>query len=162
MTTPNVLTWFTVKMFIYDVEQPLDAGTSEQPNLADVSGFVDFFPGSQSVAFPTGYSVIVPDLNHGDGTSGDTEVPLAPITGRTLNGALTSLVSGDPVGVELLDFSAILTGLSSLFYHVRFREMTWQDGTLFSLGNYAFQAPGNGSTLLLSSNTVTKFPYGGP
>lgn len=156
----NTLTWFPVTAYIYDVEQPLPSGTSEQPLLANVSGFVDFFPGTSVKAFGVGYSVRVPNLDHGDSTAGDTIVPIAPITGRLIDGSLRSLVIGDPVGVQLLANSAVL-GLAELVYHVRFRNVTY-GGAEQGLDSFAFTASTDTTAVVLSSTTLTRLPYGGP
>jgi hypothetical protein len=158
---PNTLTWFTVTSYIYDVEQPLPSGTSEQPELANVSAFVDFFPGTQEKTFPAGFSTRVADLDHGDGTHGDTIVPLAPITGRLLNGSLRSLVIGDPVGVQLLANTTVLGLSEDLFYHTRFRNVTF-GGAEQSLANFAWRASVDNTAVNLSSTTLQRFPYNGP
>jgi hypothetical protein len=157
---PNTLTWFTVTSYVYDVEQPLPSGTSEQPELANVSAFVDFFPGDHLQSFKGGFSIRVDDLDHGDGTHGDTIVPLAPITGRLLGGSLRSLVIGDPVGVQLLANSAVL-GLDELVYHVRFRNVTY-GGAEQSIESFAFTAPADDTAVNLSDPDLAHLPYGGP
>jgi hypothetical protein len=85
--------------------------------------------------------VLVANLDHGDDTSGDTMVPLAPISGRMMNGALSSIVIGDPPNVELLAGSTVLNLTEPLFYHVKFQNATWQGGVPFAISNFAFQAP---------------------
>lgn len=141
----NELTWFTAVGYVYDVEQPNPSGTTSQPALLDVSAYVDFFPGNQTEAFQTGFAVEVADLDHGDGTSGNTMVPLAPITARLMNGALCAVAVGDPIGQELLAGTTILNLTSPLYYHVRWRNVTY-GGALQAISNFAFLAPvGNDS-----------------
>lgn len=156
----NTLAYFTATGFIYDIEQPDPAGTTGTPVLADVSAYVDFYPGTESGPFPAGFALLVPDLVHGDATTGNTEVPLAPITGRLLNGALCSIAVGDPVGVGLLANSAFL-GLPELLYHVRFRNVTF-GGANQVISNFAFVAPVAAGTLDLFASTTHRFEYKGP
>lgn len=161
MPTPNELTWFTVNGYIYDVEQPNPSGITNQPELLNVSAYVDFFPGTQSEAFPTGFAVLVSDLDHGDGTSGDTEVPLAPITARLMNGALCAIAVGDPLGIELLSNSAILNLTNPLYYHTRFRNVTFS-GAPQALSNFAFLASVDATSVDITSPGLTRYTYGGP
>lgn len=158
---PNSLTWFTVTSYIYDVQQPLPGGTTEQPQLANVSAFVDFFPGTDTQTFPKGFTTRVADLDHGDSTHGDTIVPLAPITGRLLGGSLRSLVIGDPIGVQLLAGTAVLGLDDLLVYHTRFRNVTF-GGSEQSIDNFAWYAPTSATTVNLSSTTLDLLPYNGP
>lgn len=137
----NELTWITVQGYFYDVEQPDPSATSIKPQLLDVSAFVDFFPGTEQKPFPTGFYVTFPDLDHGDGTSGDTIVPLAPITARLMNGALCAIAVADPVGIELIANAAILGLVEPLYYHVRFRNVTFGGGGIEALSNFAYLAP---------------------
>jgi hypothetical protein len=161
-TGGNFLQYFTVTGYVYDVEQPVPSGTSTQPFVNEPSAFVDFFPGSQTSYFTAGFTLSVPNLNHGDGTIGDTMVPLAPITGRLINGALTGIVVGSAIGVGLLAGSPFLGLSSPLFYHVRFRNVTY-GGAPQAISNLAFQAPsvGGGSVSITSPSTPI-YPYFGP
>lgn len=161
MPTPNELTWFTVNGYIYDVEQPDPSGTSIQPELLNVSGYVDFFAGTEQESFPTGFAVLVSDLDHGDSTSGDTMVPLAPITGRLMNGALCTIAVGDPLGVELLSNTAILNLTNPMYYHVRFRNVTY-GGAPQGISNFAFLAPTDATPVDITSPGLSRFAYGGP
>jgi hypothetical protein len=136
----NELVWFTVEGYVYDVEQPAPSGTSIQPSLLDVSAYVDFFPGNATKSFQSGFVTEVLNLDHGDGTSGNTMVPLAPITARLLNGALCAIVVGDPIGQELLAGAALLNLALPLYYHVRFRNVTY-GGATQAISNFAFLAP---------------------
>jgi hypothetical protein len=139
----NELTWFTAVGYVYDVEQPNPGGVTNQPVLLNVSAYVDFFPGTQANSFPTGHAVLVADLDHGDGTSGDTMVPLAPITARLMNGALCAVAVGDPIGQQLLAGSTILNLASPLYYHVRWRNVTY-GGAVQAISDFAFAAPTGG------------------
>jgi hypothetical protein len=100
-------------------------------------------------------------MDHGDGTYGDTFVPLAPITGRFLNGHLCTVAYGDPVGVELVANTWVLGLTSPLFYHVRFRNVTYGGG-LQAISDFAFQAPSSAVTINITSSSVPRFTYGGP
>ena len=125
--------------YVYDVEQQNPAQNSITPELLQVSAYVDFFPGDQAGPFPAGFAALVSDLNHLDGTSGDTEVPLAPITARLMNGVLSTVAVGDPPGVELLADTPILNLANPLFYHTRWRDVTFGGGQQV-ISNFAWQA----------------------
>lgn len=169
----NTLQYFNVTGFCYDVQQPDPTQLSAQPQLANVSAFVDFFPGNQNGPFPAGFSLIIPNMNHGDGTVGDTIVPLAPITARFLGGSLRTIVGGDPVGVLLLSNTSLL-GLPLLLYHVRFRNVTYggattqiTPGQLIQpasqvLTNFAFQASTDNTPVNLTGVNTVRLPYLGP
>lgn len=157
----NELTWFTVYGYVYDIEQPNPAGTTIQPFVNNVSAYIDFFPGYETEVFPAGFAVLVADLDHGDGTSGDTMVPIAPITARLTNGAVTSIVVGDPIGVELLADTPILNLDGPLFYHVRWRNVTY-GGAPQAISNFAFQAPTFNTNLSITSPALVTYPYYGP
>lgn len=159
--TLNHLSYFTAVGSFYDVEQPNPSGSTNIPMMDQVSGYVDFFPGTQSSVFPVGFAAYVPNLDHGDGTYGNTLVPLAPITGRMMNGQLCTIAMGDPVGVELVTDSWLLGLSSTLYYHVRFRNVTY-GGALQALSNFAFPAPSNSSTLDITSPSLVRTTYVGP
>ena len=156
----NVLTYFNVTGYVYDVQQPDPSGITSALQLAQVSAFVDFFPGDSNGPFPTGYALVVPSLDHGDGTKGDTFLPLAPITGRLLNGSLRTIAVGDPVGVLLLSNSPLI-GLPRLRYHVRFRNVTY-GGATQALTNFAFDAPIDTTPYNLTGISSLRYPYLGP
>lgn len=141
MATLNSLAWFTVTGYVYDIEDPNPDTSATTPVLGTVSAYLDFFPGDQQSSFPAGYTVLVPNMNHGDGTSGDTMVPISPITGRLMNNQVCSIVVGDTPGVQLLANMAILELENPLFYHVRWRNVTFNQGTVQAISNFAFAAP---------------------
>jgi hypothetical protein len=169
----TTLSYFNVTGYCFDVQQPDPTQISAAPQLANVSGFVDFFPGNANGPFPAGFSLIIPNLSHGDGTAGDTLVPLAPITARFLGGSLRTIVVGDPIGVLLLS-NAPLLGLPLLRYHVRFRNITYggnpalvQPNQLTQpasqvLTNFAFDAPNDTTPINLTGVGLVRQPYLGP
>jgi hypothetical protein len=157
----NELTWFTVIGSVYDVENPNTNIDSTVPQLLQVSAFIDFFPGNQMASFPAGFSVSVPALDHGDGTFGDTLVPIAPITARLINGQLCAIAAGDPNGQQLLANSAILGLVNPLYYHVRWRNVTF-GGTVQQISNFAFLAPTTAEVIDITSPSLTTTQYGGP
>jgi hypothetical protein len=157
---PNTLQYFTVTGNFKDVEQPLPSGTSIIPTVQDVNGYVDFYPGTETEALATGLVVTVADLDLGAGMHGDTELPIAPITGRFIEGKLCTVAIGDPEGVGLLANSAFI-GVTDLYYHVRFRNVTY-GGALQRLSNFAFLAPTDTTPVLLTSTTLDRLPYRGP
>jgi hypothetical protein len=161
MTAPNQLAYFTATATILDVEQPNPDGTSVDPQLLDVSAFVNFFPGTQTGVFPQGFGIQVANLDPtGAGSGVNAFVSLAPITGRLMGGQLTSIAINDPVGVGLLANSPFLD-LSELFYHVQFTNVTF-GGATQALDNFAIQAPTTAVALDLFAASTVHFPYFGP
>lgn len=155
---PNSLSYFRVDGAWRDAEQPIPSNAdSITPQVDDVSGYVDFFPGTQSEALSSGLALYVSDYE----TYGDTELVIAPITGRMMNAFLCSITVNDPKGVELVDNSTWLDFGEPMFYHVRFRNISYS-GAAQRFSNFAFQAPGDGSGVLLTSPTLTRLPYRGP
>jgi hypothetical protein len=162
MTSPNELAYFTAIATILDVEQPNPDGTSINPQLLDVSAFVNFFPGTQGGAFAQGFGLQVANLDPtGAGAAGsgvNAFVPLAPITGRLMGGQLTSIAINDPVGVGLLANSPFLD-LEQLFYHVQFTNVTF-GGATQALDNFAIQAPGLQTQIVTLTPTPTAGTFG--
>ena len=154
----NSLTYFRVNGSWRDIEQPIPHNANViRPQEDDVSAYVDFFPGTESEALPGGLTLYVPDYE----TLGDTELSLAPITGRTMEAKLCSITVGDPEGVELVANSAWLDFGEPLFYHVRFHNVTY-GGALQRLSNFAFQAPVDATPVRITSVNLQRFPYRGP
>ena len=154
---PNTLTYFRVDGAWRDVENPLTGGGTITPQVDDVSAYVDFFPGTQTVVLTGGLTLYVPDYE----TYGDTELTLAPITGRTMEGRLCTITHNDPNGVELVADSLWLNFGEPLFYHVRFRNVTYAKAWL-RLSNFAFQAPADATGVVLTSPDLERFDYRGP
>jgi hypothetical protein len=154
---PNSLTYFRVDGAWRDVEQPIVGNGAITPQVDDVSAYVDFFPGTQDSALLGGLTLYVPDYS----TYGDTELSLAPITGRTMNGRLCTIAVGDPTGVQLVSNSAWMDFGEPLFYHVRFRNVTY-GGATQRLSNFAFQAPIGSTPVVLTSVALQRYPYRGP
>lgn len=156
----NSLTYFRVDGSYLDVEQPIPGNTGTiAPQLDEISAYVDFFPGTQDKASEGGFACYVPDFS----TFGDTELALAPITARTINGKLCSITIGDPQGVDLIANSAWLRLYAddALFYHVRYRNVTY-GGALQRFSRFAFRAPTDTTPVLLTSPSLPRYDYRGP
>lgn len=154
----NTLTYFRVDGSWRDVEQPIPSSAgSIAPQIDDVSAYVDFFPGTQANADVQGFTFLADNY----ATYGDTEIAIAPITGRTIDALLCSITVGDPNGVELVADSSWMDLDEPLFYHVRYRNVTY-GGALQRFSNFAFQAPPDSTGVRITSKTLTKFPYRGP
>lgn len=158
----NSLTFFQVDGAWRDVQEhiPSDVGDID-PQVDDVSAYIDFFPGTEKTVLAGGLTLYVPDYE----TYGDTELSIAPITGRTINGKLCTIAVGDPVGVKLVADSAWL-GMQAqmdddLFYHVRYRNVTY-DSVLQRLPQFAFKAPTTNTAVRLTSPTLVRYDYRGP
>jgi hypothetical protein len=155
---PNTLTFFRVDGAWRDVEQPIPSNAGAiAPQVDDVSAYVDFFPGTELEADTGGLTLYVPDYE----TFGDTELSIAPITARTINALLCSITVGDPTGVQLVANSAWLDFGEPMFYHVRYRNVTY-GGALQRFNNFAFQAPTDASPVRITSPTLTRYTYRGP
>jgi hypothetical protein len=153
----NTLNYFRVDGSWRDVEEHIPSESGIAPQIDDVSAYIDFFPGTQAEAIPQGLALLVPDYE----TYGDTELALAPITGRTINARLCTIAIGDPTGIELVDEATWMGFDEPLFYHVRYRNVTY-GGAVQRFSNFAFQAPGNGAGVLLTSRDLERFEYRGP
>lgn len=155
----NTLTYFRVDGSWRDIEQHIPSQTGIAPQEDDVSAYVDFFPGTEKEAVQQGYTMLLPDYE----TFGDTELALAPITGRTINAELCTIAIGDPKGVQLVANPAWmgLTGDDALFYHVRYRNVTY-GGALQRFSSFAFRAPVGNTGVRITSVTLERFEYRGP
>lgn len=154
----NTPTFFRVDGSWRDIEQPIPSNTgSIAPQEDDVSAYVDFFPGTEMEATEQGFTFYALDYR----TFGDTELSVAPITGRTIDALLCSITVGDPNGVELLANSAWMALDEPLFYHVRYRNVTY-GGALQRFSNFAFQAPTDATGVRITGKTLTRFDYRGP
>lgn len=156
----STLTFFNTSAYVYDVQAAAVDQISSAMQLANVNAFVDFMPGDVNGPFPQGFSLIVPNLDHGDGTKGDTLLPLAMVTARLLGGSLRTIALGDPIGLLLLSNSAII-GLPKLRYHVRWRNVSYA-GLSQTLPNFAFDAPTDTTPVNLTGTGLLRYPYLGP
>lgn len=153
----NSLTYFRVDGAWRDVEEHIPSVAGIAPQVDDVSAYVDFFPGTQLDAIPQGFTFLAADYE----TYGDTEIALAPITGRTINARLCTIAVGDPNGIQLVANSAWMDLDEPLFYHVRYRNVTY-GGALQRFSNFAFQAPVDATGVSLTSTILARFDYRGP
>lgn len=154
----NTLTYFQATGAWRDVENPLPSTAgSTTPQIDDISGYVDFYPGIESEALTSGLALYVSDYE----TYGDTELVIAPITGRIYNAKLSSITVNDPEGVGLVANSSWLDFGEPIFYHTRFYNVTY-NGAQWHLENFAFQALPGAGTVRLTSPVLQRFPYKGP
>lgn len=153
----NSLTYFRVDGSWRDIEEHIPSQAGIAPQEDDVSLYVDFFPGTEMDALSQGLTFIAPDYE----TYGDTELSLAPITGRTINAKLCTIAVGDPNGLELVANSPWMALDDPLYYHVRYRNVTY-GGAVQRLSNFAFLAPTDGTGVRITSKTLTRFDYRGP
>lgn len=154
----NSLTYFRVDGSWRDIEQPIPGNTgSIAPQENNVSAYVDFFPGLEKSAYEIGLAFLVPDYE----TFGDTELALAPITARAINGKLTSITKTDPIGAQLVSNAAWMDLGVDLFYHVRYRNVTY-GGAIQRFSNFAFKAPVDSTPVRITSTTLERFDYRGP
>lgn len=155
----NTLTYFRVDGSWRDIEQHIPSQSGITPQENDVSAYVDFYPGTEKDAIEQGYTFLLPNYE----TYGDTELSIAPMTGRTINAKLCTIAVGDPIGVELVSNPAWmgLTGEAALFYHVRYRNVTY-GGALQRFTSFAFKAPVDATPVRITSTTLTRYDYRGP
>lgn len=154
----NTLVYFRVDGSWRDIEQPIPshAGTIS-PQENDVSAYVDFFPGVEKEALTGGLTFLVPDYE----VLGDTELAIAPITARSINGKLCSITKTDPVGAQLVSNAPWMNLGEDLFYHVRYRNVTY-GGALQRFSSFAFKAPTDAAGVRITSTTLERFEYCGP
>jgi hypothetical protein len=154
----NSLTYFRADGSWRDIEQPIPGSTgSILPQENNVSAYVDFFPGLERLAGVGGLTLILPDYE----TFGDTEVAIAPITARTINGVLCSITKTDPAGVKLVSNSPWMGLTENIFYHVRYRNVTY-GGALQRFSNFAFKAPHDATPVRITSTLLQRYDYCGP
>lgn len=154
----NSLTYFRVDGSWKDIEQPIPGNVgSIAPQEDDVSCYVDFFPGLEKLALTGGLTLLVPNYE----TLGDTELALAPITARTIDGVLCSITRTDPVGAQLVSNAPWMDLGEDLYYHVRYRNVTY-GGALQRFSSFAFKAPTDGTAVRITSTTLERFDYYGP
>lgn len=153
----NSLVYFRVDGSWRDVEEHIPDETGIAPQLDDVSAYVDFFPGTETDAVVQGLTFFAANYE----TFGDTEVALAPITGRSINARLCTIAVGDPQGIELVAAAPWMDLDEPLFYHVRYRNVTY-GGALQRFTPFAFRAPVDGAGVRITSKALARFPYRGP
>lgn len=154
----NTLTYFRADGSWRDIEQPIPGNVgSILPQENNVSAYVDFFPGLERSAGEGGLTLILPNYE----TFGDTEVSIAPITARTINGVLCAITRTDPIGQKLVSNMSWMNLSENLFYHVRYRNVTY-GGALQQFSNFAFKAPTDATGVRLTSTTLQRYTYYGP
>lgn len=154
----NSVGLFRVDGSWHDFEQPIPANTgSIAPQQNNVNLYVDFFPGLEKSASELGLTFLVPNYE----AIGDTEIALDPITARAINGVLCSITRTDPVGVDLVSNLPWMDLGVDLFYHVRYRNVTY-GGALKRFSNFAFKAPIDATPVRITSTTLQRYDYCGP
>ena len=154
----NSLVYFRVDGSWSDIEQPIPGNVgSISPQEDQPSLYVDFFPGTDKVVGEGGMTFYVPNYE----TYGDTELSLAPITARAIDGKLCSITRGDPVGAQLVSNAPWMSLGLDLYYHVRYRNVTY-GGALQRFNDFAFKAPVDTTPVNVTSTTLQRFDYYGP
>jgi hypothetical protein len=153
MTSPNELTYFTVIGNWWDVESPDPSGTTNQPQFLPVSGFVSFAP-----RLRPGTVCYIPNLDLGAGTAGNTAVPLAPITGRILEGQLQTINRSDTQNLKLVANTPILGLTQPLLYDVSFSNVVYANNAQLLLP-FAFTAPTTATTVDICNPTLSRLKY---
>lgn len=169
----NELTYFTVTGFYYNVEGPSTGGTTNADQfVGDTGGFITFTP-----RVPTGFTVLISNLDLGSGNSGSTAVALAPITGQIMSTTvgsgqvwqLCAINSVNTPGLQLLANSSVISTYltaqniqaGQLIYDVSFSQVT--DDYLSQLvSNFAFAAPTTNTTTCITDPGLSMLPYQAP
>ena len=173
--TANELQYFTVTGFYYNIESPDTSGTTNAAQfVGDTGGFITFTP-----RVPTGFTVLISNLDLGSGNTGSTAIALAPITGRimgTLAGdeggfvwQLCTINTADSPGLQLLANSAVVSSYLSaqnveggqLIYDVSFNRVTFA-GENQVIQNFAFTAPTTNTPVCITDPTLATLPYQAP
>jgi hypothetical protein len=171
--TATELTYFTCTGYFYDVESPYTGSTTNADQFNGLTGaFITFTP-----RVPTGFTVLVSNLDLGSGNTGATSISLPPITGRvlstTINNAsvwqLATINTADSPGIQLLanstPISTYLTAQNiqggALIYDVSFTRVTFA-GENQTIQNFAFTAPTTNTGVCITDPTLTRLPYQAP
>lgn len=160
------LTFFPVDGYWFSGDYPDPLENTPTPRILVVRGLVDLIP-----RVPPGFSIFLNDLDvHGDASLVvDTSLSFPPRTARIWNGRLSTINVEDTPTIELLANTTDL-GLDAellpdtdgkLIYDVRFREIVYNQATQ-SLSNFAFEAPTDDSTVVLTDPALARLPYEGP
>lgn len=166
----NELTYFTCSGYFYDVESPVPSGTTNADQFHGITGaFVTFTP-----RVPTGFTVLISNLDLGSGNTGSTAIALAPVTGRIyptiVGGAtvwqLSTINKTDSPGIQLLANSAPISSYltaqgiqnGQLIYDVSFAQVQFA-GADRSIQNFAFAAPTTNSTVCITDPSFVRLPY---
>lgn len=164
------LTWFTVEGEYLDVENPTTNGSTTQPTINTVSGFVTIFP-----RIPAGSVLYISnfDLTQTAGGTGaaSTALALPPIQCRILSGVLQTIDRDNAPTIQLVANTSIISnalinqGLVSsgdLFYDVQYTFVTYAAAPQ-QIVDFAFLAPTTtGQTVSLTDPSLTRYPYEGP
>jgi hypothetical protein len=168
--TANALTYFTATGFFYDIESPIPSGSTNADQFnALTGGFVTFTP-----RVPTGFTVLVSNLDLGSGNSGSTSLSLPPITGRIIStvvgsgtvGQLCAINKPSSAGIQLLANSTLISTYltaqningGQLIYDVSFSSVTFA-GASQTIANFAFAAPTTNTTVCITDPGTTRLPY---
>ena len=167
--TPKVeLGYITLEGEYLDVENPPTSGSSTQPTLNTVSGFVTFYP-----RIPVGTVLYIDgfDLAQAGGSGIVTAaVALAPIQARILSGVLQTINRAGTPNIQLvantnaISEALIAQGINTagdLWYDVQYSYIVYS-AAAEQVQNFSFLAPTSASTLSLTDGSLTKYPYAGP
>lgn len=164
MSGPTELQYFNCTGFYYDVEAPLTGGSTDALQFLVISAFVTFTP-----RVPTGFAVLISDLDLGGGNSGSTSLAIAPVTARIMGGQLCAINTTDSPGIQLLanttPISTYLTAQSvqngQLIYDVTFTDVVYAATNMY-LNNFGFVAPTSATTVCITDPGLTQLPYQNP
>lgn len=147
------LTYFTVTGDWRSNEDPLVSGTTNAPQLKEVSGFVEFTP-----RLPSGFSIMVDAFDLGSGATRDTAILLAKRRARIWDGQLCTINPVDTPGVQLVANTANLALPDPLIYDVTFSNIRY-NGTDQTIQNFAFTAPTTNATLCITDPTLPRLQW---
>lgn len=163
------LAYFTATGFYYDIESPAASGSTNADKFTGITGaFVTFTP-----RVPSGFTVLVDDLDLGSGNTGSAAIALAPITGRVfptvVGGAsvwqLSTINVSDTPGIQLLANSAPISSYltaqgiqGGLIYDVSFTDVKFA-GKDRSIQNFAFAAPVDNTGVCITDPDLVRLAY---
>lgn len=172
--TANEITYFSVTGYYYDIESPYTGGTTNADQFNGLTGgFITFTP-----RLPTGFTVLISNLDLGSGNTGSTAIALPPITGRIMSviaeneapvWELCTINTADTPGIKLLanttPVSTYLTAqeieAGQLIYDVSFNQVTFA-GDNQTISNFAFTAPTSNTTICITDPSFETLPYQAP
>jgi hypothetical protein len=149
----TALTYFTVTGHWYDIESPDPAGSSNTPAINVVYAFVTF-----TARLKPGTQLNIAGYTRPDSTTGNTGLVPAPVTGRILDGELSTIDRADTPNLQLIANTPALGLSGPLTYDVAFTAVTYAEAAQ-TLLNFAFTAPTAAGTIDLCDPALERLKY---
>lgn len=171
--TANEITYFQVNGFWYDIQAPAPASATNTAVFTGITGGNVTF----AARLPSGFTILIADLDLGSGNSGSTALALPEITGTVVGSAggsggtvweLCAINSNNTPGINLVANTSVISSYltaqnvnaGQLIYDVSFTNVTFagENGTI---QNFAFAAPTSNETVSITDPGFATLPYEG-